>query len=243
MRITSFLAIAASVALVAFLVLHAGKNPIEESAIVRPVVTTPAPVAVAPTPTTTTAAPSVTPPTTTQNDPSACVITATKEVTLFNRPSESSGVFGALGINETRVISAKTKDGWYGFDPGVAQAGNIGPFRLRYIHPLAGDYSMTTANCANLAVIESIPANTCFMMAQSDIQIYPSASTRVTPKYTMHAGDYIQVLGKSIANSDDYFMKVDSSKYGPIKGTVVGWIQSDDANYSGDACTNLAVVK
>lgn len=68
--------------------------------------------------------------------PVPCSFAANKDLTAYRLPDASSDVFGTLpaGTDQYR-ISARTADGWIGFDPGVAQAGNVGLARNRWILP------------------------------------------------------------------------------------------------------------
>ncbi len=47
--------------------------------------------------------------------------------------SGTSGIFGTIGTGETFEALARTADGWIGFDPGIAQAGNIGLAHHRWV--------------------------------------------------------------------------------------------------------------
>jgi len=67
-------------------------------------------------------------------DPSGpCVFTGNIPLTVYRLPDDSSDVFGILPAGETHEILARTADGWLGFDPGVAQAGNIGLAHHRWV--------------------------------------------------------------------------------------------------------------
>lgn len=67
-------------------------------------------------------------------DPSVpCEFTANIPLTVYRLPDDSSEVFGILPAGETHEILARTADGWLGFDPGVAQAGNVGLAHHRWV--------------------------------------------------------------------------------------------------------------
>jgi hypothetical protein len=67
-------------------------------------------------------------------DPSGpCEFTGNIPLTVYRLPDDSSDVFGVLPAGETHEILARTADGWLGFDPGVAQAGNIGLAHHRWV--------------------------------------------------------------------------------------------------------------
>ncbi|MFV1950315.1 MAG: hypothetical protein ACC633_10365 [Anaerolineales bacterium] len=55
-----------------------------------------------------------------------CEFTGNTALTVYRLPDASSDVFGTLPAGETHTVLAWTADGWLGFDPGIAHAGNIG---------------------------------------------------------------------------------------------------------------------
>ncbi|NIM95393.1 MAG: hypothetical protein GTO18_16985 [Anaerolineales bacterium] len=54
-------------------------------------------------------------------------------VTVYRFPDETSDVFGVIGPGDEYKALARTVDGWLGFDPGIAQAGNIGLAHHRWV--------------------------------------------------------------------------------------------------------------
>src|SRR5688572_26794105 len=72
-------------------------------------------------------------PTATPTPAGPCELSGTNAVTIYQRPSAASDEFGTFGPGQTFQPSAKTADGFYGFEPGDAQAGNVGLFRLRWV--------------------------------------------------------------------------------------------------------------
>jgi len=68
-----------------------------------------------------------------QNPTGPCEFTGNIPLTVYRLPDDSSDVFGVLPAGETHEILARTADGWLGFDPGVAQAGNIGLAHHRWV--------------------------------------------------------------------------------------------------------------
>ncbi len=55
-----------------------------------------------------------------------CQFTGIKSLTAYRLPDPASDVFGTIPAGETHEVLARTTNGWIGFDPGVAQAGNTG---------------------------------------------------------------------------------------------------------------------
>jgi hypothetical protein len=62
-----------------------------------------------------------------------CEFTANEALTAFRTPDSTSSVFGTISTGDTFEVMARTADGWVGFDPGVAQAGNVGLARNRWV--------------------------------------------------------------------------------------------------------------
>ena len=62
-----------------------------------------------------------------------CHLTAFDDVTIFSRPDSAAAVFGTLAAGDSVIVQVMTSNVWFGFDPGVAQAPNVGPFRYRCI--------------------------------------------------------------------------------------------------------------
>ena len=62
-----------------------------------------------------------------------CMFTANIDLTAYRLPDISSDVFGTMSAGDTYEALARTADGWVGFDPGVAQAANVGLARHRWI--------------------------------------------------------------------------------------------------------------
>jgi hypothetical protein len=65
--------------------------------------------------------------------PGPCTFTANTAVTAYRLPEVTSNVFGTVSTGDNFEILARTADGWVGFDPGIAQAGNIGLAHHRWV--------------------------------------------------------------------------------------------------------------
>ena len=66
-----------------------------------------------------------------------CELTANSPLSAYRLPDATSDFFGTIGTGETYEALARTADGWIGFDPGFAQAGNIGLAHHRWVQPNA----------------------------------------------------------------------------------------------------------
>ena len=82
--------------------------------------------------------------------PLDCTVTWTNGVerTFYFEPSATSGVFATTsGGGEAQAVALS--DDWAGFEPGVAQAGNAGFRRLRWVK-LSDTVTLSGADCAVL---------------------------------------------------------------------------------------------
>jgi len=61
-----------------------------------------------------------------------CTFTAHYQVEIYRVPDASTPVWGVEAPGYPHTIDARTADGWIGYDPGVAQAPNVGLARNRY---------------------------------------------------------------------------------------------------------------
>ncbi|MCB9450755.1 MAG: LysM peptidoglycan-binding domain-containing protein [Anaerolineaceae bacterium] len=61
------------------------------------------------------------------------VAPATTNIIIYTEPHASSTVFGTLEPGNYVEVLGRSLNGWYAFDPGVAQAGNTGVARLRWL--------------------------------------------------------------------------------------------------------------
>lgn len=167
---------------------------------------------------------------TTTEEMQNCTIVVNSTTTLYTRPSKDSIKFGEISATDQNIMPAgETADGWIGFDPGVAQAPNVGPFRLRFIPPNSG--ITLVGKCDNLPVVPSLPAKQCFAMAETDGNIYTEANASSTIVTTLHTGDYIEAIGKK-GKDPHYFVKV-LSTVGSVASGTTGFISIDNVNLNG----------
>ncbi len=88
----------------------------------------------------------------------ACMFTANADLTVYRLPDSTSEIFGTIGIGESYEALARTTDGWVGFDPGIAQAGNIGLAHHRWVF----DYTAVVPSCLSsveLVTLEDVQAD------------------------------------------------------------------------------------
>lgn len=157
--------------------------------------------------------------------PGWCELVANRETTAYERPSLDARVFATLSPGLPVIAEAITADGWIGFDPGMAQAGNVGVFRLRWV-PESDALSLEGA-CDDLPVVEGPPAGVCFTMAMLDTPVFTEPELSSTVVVTMHVGDYAEVLG-TVGD----WLNLDLS-VGSLNLARRGWIARGMANFNG----------
>ncbi len=62
-----------------------------------------------------------------------CEFTEHLAMQVYRLPDASSEFLGTM-VGETHTVLAWTANGWIGFDPGIAQAGNIGLAHHRWVY-------------------------------------------------------------------------------------------------------------
>ena len=87
-----------------------------------------------------------------------CTFTLNDSVTAYRLPDQTSDVFGTASSGETFEALAITADGWLGFDPGVAQAGNIGLAHHRWIQ-LNATVSPSCLDSVELVTLAQVEAD------------------------------------------------------------------------------------
>ncbi|MGM0628413.1 MAG: hypothetical protein ACQETZ_09655, partial [Candidatus Fermentibacterota bacterium] len=90
---------------------------------------------------------------------------------VYCRPSAAAEVFGVVAPGESLMVCSRTAGGWLGFQPGVAQAGNIGPFRLRWVRP---DSSAMPADSVPLSWVEPLLPRAVYLMAYDTVGVFAS---------------------------------------------------------------------
>ncbi len=155
-----------------------------------------------------------------------CTIQPQSGLTAYKRPSTQAEVFADVPTGMTLTALGMTETGWIGFDPGTAQAANIGPFRLRWLPP-EGSYELD-GDCANLTVYPSLPAGVCFTMAMGVQPIYASANEASEPRTQLEPGDYVGVISRS---PDDWLELDVNSGSRQEQGTA--WMPGQYANFNG----------
>jgi len=186
-------------------------------------------------PTDTPAPPTVVPPTALPTGTGSCTPTATSAFDVYTRPSLMADVFGTVGPGFPPIsISGRTADGWLGFDPGVAQAANIGVFRLRWIPP--GAPMTLDGDCASVPVEPWVPApGVCYQMSMGPVDVHVAADPASAVSHTLDIGEFVAVTGRTptgwlFIHGDD----------GNVPG-VVGFMAEAMMNVNGP-CESIPVI-
>ena len=167
--------------------------------------------------------------------PEPCSIVAQGDVTVYSRPSSNAAVFGSMASGFHVIPEGRTEDGWLGFDPGVAQAANVGIFRLRWIEE-SSDIELE-GTCEDLPELKGPPAGVCFTMPMDGVHVYTEADVSSEGIATMRWGDYAAVTGKTKLD----WARVDLS-VGNVGLDLAGWVQGVTLNLNGP-CDDLPTVK
>lgn len=167
--------------------------------------------------------------------PANCTVTAlADDVLVYERPSAESAQFGTLTEDQSVQAMMRTDDGWLGFDPGVAQAANVGIFRMRWVAP---DAAIEQAGeCGGLPVATQISPTACYFMAMTDTAVYPTPDDNGTAQVTIPYGGYTAVTGQT--SSGWYQLDLQD---GSLSQSGTAWLNTADANFNG-ACDALPTV-
>jgi len=163
-----------------------------------------------------------------------CTLTANADIMATNRPFPISDTFGTLHSGMSVPASARTPNGWIGFEPGVAQAANVDVFRLRWVDP---DAPFTlSGNCGGLPTVIGPPPYICFNRAMGDTHVYAETSTSSTMVATLLAQEYAAVT----ARTADNWYRIDLG-FGNAASNKAGWIEGTEINFYGH-CDEVPVV-
>ncbi len=163
-----------------------------------------------------------------------CMLTAINEVTAYNRPSLEAEVFATMPLDMSFYVEARTADGWIGFDPAYAQAGNIGVFHHRWVQE--GDDIILEGACDDLPVVVGPAPGVCFTMPMGDVPIYEAPDTSSEVLFMLYAGDFVEVEGET---EDNWFL-VDLN-IGNLGVYLTGWMEGVHVNFNGP-CMDLPIV-
>jgi hypothetical protein len=126
-------------------------------------------------------------------------------------------------------------DGWVGFDPGVAQAANIGVFRLRWVH---FDEVSLSGDCVSVSQLSWVPQpDLCYFMPMENATVYASANTSASVIATLEVEDFASVTGYT----NNGWAQIDLGA-GNTGLTGTGWVEQSTLNVNGGTCDELPEV-
>ena len=158
-----------------------------------------------------------------------CTLTCTDSVDVFTRPDSSAMLMVRLAPGDQVVLSGRTIDGWLGFDPGVAQAANIGSFRLRWI---AGDARYVTDGAlSSVPVVWGPQSGITYAMIYESSPLYsePDSNSAIVDSVPSSSAAGI------VLRTEDWYL-LDLS-IGPLGQGIKGWIRAADVSVNGDLDT------
>lgn len=142
-------------------------------------------------------------------------------VNAWTRPDSASALFAVLEPGETVELSVRTKDGWTGFDPGTAQAGNSGSFRYRWIAPEA-----SPAGSDSLETVWGPSAGIEYAMTFDAVKVRDEPDSLANIVWTLSANGAAAVL----ANEGDWLL-VDLNQ-GTEGSFLQGWVHLAEVGIS-----------
>jgi hypothetical protein len=164
-----------------------------------------------------------------------CTMLTTDAVTLYDRPSTEAEIFSEVGADISAVVIGRTADGWVGFDPGIAQAANIGVFRMRWAH---FDTVSLTGSCVDVPQLTWVPQPTlCYTMPMESVNVYTGVNTSASVLATLEKEQFASVSGYT----GDGWAQVDLGA-GNTGTTGIGWMEQAALNLNGGLCDELPTV-
>jgi hypothetical protein len=165
----------------------------------------------------------------------SCMLAASTSQIVYDRPSIDANVFGETGDGFSAQVQIRTVDGWVGFDPGVAQAANIGIFRYRWLH---FDQVALSGGCVAVAETTWVPEPTaCYDMPMESVNVYTETDSSSDILATLEIEDFAAVLGFTGTG----WAQIDLGN-GNTGLSGIGWVEDFTLNLNGTLCDELPTV-
>jgi hypothetical protein len=167
-----------------------------------------------------------------ENDLSEVVIIANVQTTVFQRPGIKADIFGFLNSGDSVIGLARSSNGWVGFDPGIAQAANLGVFRLRWVN-LDRSIKMIQGEFQDLPLVWTPLPGVCYNMFlnQSYLYSYPDIDSEIIDSFNPE--DIAEILE---FDSTGWVLIVSISE--DTVNSFSGWIKPEDINFNGPVDDN-----
>lgn len=154
------------------------------------------------------------------------IIVAEAPVNICERPDSASQTWSALPPGESLEIAVTTADGWLGFEPGVAQAGNSGSFRYRWIRPDA-PFAIVSGDPALLEIVWGPSAGYAYAMTFEPVPVH------LEPDFLSEVVDSMpRNSAASITCRIPGWYRIDPVN-GPHPGTAPGWVSESAVSING----------
>jgi hypothetical protein len=179
------------------------------------------------------------------------VLTINDQVALYNQPSIDRGQWGTLTYGSWSNVVGRTSDGWYAIDPGVAQAPNVGIYRLRWARTDAR-ITLVGAKCGTLPVynLAAPPAfKTCTVtpVNVSSVTVYSQSTFDAGVWGPLNAGATLPVVGQTPKNwfgasGGWYAVEVNPGIVPDVGRYALKWIPIDNTVQLNGDCEGMPVV-
>lgn len=154
----------------------------------------------------------------------AVLVVAEDTLEVRARPDAADSRWGVLIPGESIEIEVTTRDGWLGFDPGVAQAGNSGSFRYRWIEP-GGAYTLSGDQSA-LKAVWGPRAGISYAMTFEPVRIYSGPDSLSAVLGSLPGGS-----AAAIVSQEGDWLRIDPSE-GSSPDSPAGWVSLMEASIS-----------
>jgi len=159
-------------------------------------------------------------------DENECVLVCLDSLDVFTRPDSAALLFSRLAPGNEVSVSGVTADGWLGYDPGVAQAANIGSFRLRWI---AGDEGFEIdGELGDVPLVWGPPAEITFAMIYEPLPLFSEPNNGSVIMDSLPGSS-----AASIVSRTENWYELDLN-IGTIGQDITGWIESADVSVNGN---------
>lgn len=155
-----------------------------------------------------------------------CSLEAERDVTVFTRPDLDALVFGTLEAGTQVIAEGRTIDGWFAFEPAVAQAANVGVFRLRWVHEQEQGLR-AVGPCDELPILKGPPAGVCFTMPMGETPVYEEPRETSAVIVSLHFGHYAAAIERT-----EGWARLELS-VGNTGIDETGWVTEDTLNLNG----------
>lgn len=162
------------------------------------------------------------------NKAMTCIVIAEQEIVAHHRPSSDAAVFGVVLPGESLSVVARSENGWLGFEPGVAQAPNIGVFRLRWIRP---ESCGVEGAVDSLPLVWAPPPRQTFLMAHEDVELHCDSDTTSDVCGVLPGGSFARAIGRTEDGLMFLLTGVEGSE------GLHGWARPGGGSFNGDPDT------